>query len=640
MEELQQKDIQLNEVAIIYAKHKQVRNIISLLEKKEIPYNTKRQVNILDLPLIQKLRTLLKYINDENQSPYSSEHELFRIMYFDFLGIPINALTKLSFFMAKQPKENKIFWRDVIADKIKLKEIGIEDRSPFIKFSNLLDQLIGDYSNFTLLRLLERIINRSGMLSFLLQQSDKTWQLQVINTFFEFVKKETDKKPRFTLQKLLDVFTNMDANRLPIGVLKTITAKEGVNLVTAHSSKGLEFRYVFMIDCVKDNWEPKSVGNAYRFPLPDTLTLSGEEDAVEARRRLFYVAMTRAMEHLQISYSQTDIAGKQLNRAIYVDEILECTNLDAQPTTLTETQLTEAQALQLKEIEKPIIPAHEKDSINALLEGFTLSISSLNRYLRCPLSFYFETVLRLPSAQSEAASYGLAMHYALHKLFEKRRLSKSKMLPLKSEFVGYFQAEMNRQRSHFTSKEFERRFHLGKFHLENYYDLNQATWPQKSQTEYTIRNVEFNGVPLTGTIDRIDFIDDFTANVVDYKTGLVEPSKTARPKDSNPIGGLYWRQLVFYKILFELHQNSQKIQSAEISYLEADNKNEYVRKPLDFNLNDVETVKNLISDSYQKIMNHEFYEGCGEQNCKWCNFVKQNVMTDSFVDLEAEDLDD
>jgi len=121
---------------------------------------------------------------------------------------------------------------------------------------------------------------------------------------------------------------------------------------------------------------------------------------------------------------------------------------------------------------------------------------------------------------------------------------------------------------------------------------------------------------------------------------MLTPGKTSRPKDSNPIGGLYWRQLVFYKILFELQQTTLKVQSAEISYLEADNKNNYVRKDLEINADDVITVKELISDSYQKIMAHEFYEGCGEKNCKWCNFVKQNIQIDSFTDLEAEDLDD
>lgn len=51
-----------------------------------------------------------------------------------------------------------------------------------------------------------------------------------------------------------------------------------------------------------------------RFTLPDSLTLSGEEDALEARRRLFYVAMTRAKRHLTLSYSHAHEDGKPLNR--------------------------------------------------------------------------------------------------------------------------------------------------------------------------------------------------------------------------------------------------------------------------------------------------------------------------------------
>ena len=54
------------------------------------------------------------------------------------------------------------------------------------------------------------------------------------------------------LGKLLETLKNMDANRLTIEVQKTIVAEEGVNLVTAHSAKGLEFQKVFLIDAVKE----------------------------------------------------------------------------------------------------------------------------------------------------------------------------------------------------------------------------------------------------------------------------------------------------------------------------------------------------------------------------------------------------
>ncbi|MEZ4980212.1 MAG: 3'-5' exonuclease [Saprospiraceae bacterium] len=71
--------------------------------------------------------------------------------------------------------------------------------------------------------------------------------------------------------------------------------------MTAHGSKGLEFKRVYILDCSADFWEPG--GNNFRFKIPDTLTYSGEEDALEARRRLFYVAMTRAKEDLCTCYS-------------------------------------------------------------------------------------------------------------------------------------------------------------------------------------------------------------------------------------------------------------------------------------------------------------------------------------------------
>ena len=65
LEEMRNAGIPLNEVAIIYAKHKQARNIISLLEKKKIPYNTRRRVNVLEQPMIQNVRLLLEYIYAE-----------------------------------------------------------------------------------------------------------------------------------------------------------------------------------------------------------------------------------------------------------------------------------------------------------------------------------------------------------------------------------------------------------------------------------------------------------------------------------------------------------------------------------------------------------------------------------------------
>ena len=44
---------------------------------------------------------------------------------------------------------------------------------------------------------------------------------------------------------------------------------------------------------------------------------------------------------------------------------------------------------------------------------------------------------------------------------------------------------------------------------------------------------------------------------------------------------------------------------------------------------DIAIVKTQIKDTYTKIMNHEFTQGCGEEDCVWCSFVKSNSLVAS-----------
>jgi len=64
---------------------------------------------------------------------------------------------------------------------------------------------------------------------------------------------------------------------------------EGVNLLTVHASKGLEFPEVFVVDLVDG-----------RFPNRKMMS------SIEEERRLFYVAVTRAMDKLYLSLAKYD----------------------------------------------------------------------------------------------------------------------------------------------------------------------------------------------------------------------------------------------------------------------------------------------------------------------------------------------
>ena len=82
--------------------------------------------------------------------------------------------------------------------------------------------------------------------------------------------------------------------------------KEGVNLMTMHAAKGLEFDTVFVIEANEGS-------------CPYKKAIADEE--IEEERRLFYVAMTRAKRKLVISYVK-EKNGKDILPSRFVSELL------------------------------------------------------------------------------------------------------------------------------------------------------------------------------------------------------------------------------------------------------------------------------------------------------------------------------
>ena len=261
--------------------------------------------------------------------------------------------------------------------------------------------------------------------------------------------------------------------------------------------------------------------------------------------------------------------------------------------------------------------------------------------MQCPLSFYYETVLKVPSVNTEAAAYGTAMHHALMVLFEKMRRSKGKQFPALKHFLGYFNVEMKRQVGYFTKEEYNRRLEVGRASLTIIYNQYLPQWHKETKAEYTIKNVQVAGVPLTGTIDKIEYLKNKKAHIVDYKTGSHNSSKLTKPTKQNPHGGSYWRQLIFYKILLESYQSGELVvPSGEIFYVDPAPNGKLESKHVSISSKDTQLVKDLIVEVYQKIQAHDFYTGCGKSNCTWCNFVKRNELVDSFANVEIDELDD
>ncbi len=649
------------EIAVIYARHKQASRLMTLLGKKGIPFQAKRPVNILDLPLIQQLRELLCYLDDESRSPYSGEHRLFRLLHAGFFDLPAGDLAQIAVAAqtASGDQENPLYdapaarhapaegyWRRALTDPVFLQRLPLKQPEKFEPVSRQLDQWIAAVHNLPLPQLLERLFTQTGLLNWVLRQPDKLEHLQALYTFFDFVTAEVQRFPRLFapateggragLHRLLGLLDSMDDNRLPLPLQQTVEAGPGVQLLTAHSAKGLEFEQVFLFDCVEDMWERSLNGNRGRFAMPPTLVPSAEEDAVEARRRLFYVAMTRAKHRLRLSYARAGEDGKPLMQSVFVEETgLPHAHMDVAPQSLLETQ-----ALLMLEPELPVVALPEQDAFRDMLRNFSLSITALNRYLRCPLAFYYEDFLKIPGASSEAAAYGVAIHGALQQFVLKMKTDRKNQYPSAEVLQRLFKTEMERQRGYFSENNFAQRLALGREHLRRLHAELVPQWPKRVIVERRIDRAELDGIPLSGVIDKIEWLDDHTIRLVDYKTGAPDLKKTAPPDTGQPHGGDYWRQLAFYQILLQQARlYPEPVGKTAVAWLEPDKRDVFLMTETSFRPEDLQLVKGLIRETWAGIQAGRFSPGCGQENCVWCQMHRWNTPPAVLARLE-EDLDD
>ncbi len=91
--------------------------------------------------------------------------------------------------------------------------------------------------------------------------------------------------------------------------------KQGIRLSTIHAAKGLEFRAVFVVS-VEEGILP------HQRSLPDQDGDDADDEGVEEERRLMYVAMTRASDHLHLSWCRTR-RGEVTRRSRFLSEIPE-----------------------------------------------------------------------------------------------------------------------------------------------------------------------------------------------------------------------------------------------------------------------------------------------------------------------------
>lgn len=635
-----QKDKKYEDIAILVRNNTDMDAIVDMLQRKHIPYVRKAGDNALDDQYVKQLLDVVRLVtligtNDVN------DLLLVKILHFSYLGIPKLDLLKIG--RAYPEHRVKTFWEYIAGNTsgVDLSVLGIslDGKEKLLKF---FDNVVTWYSTSyrePLVKMLEILMHETGLLDHVLAEKYKVKHLNALNSFFAEVKALNVSEPDMTLADFLSAIDLMNQFNLPIKEKDLGVQEKGVQIMTAHSSKGLEFDHVFIPQLYSTKWDHKK--HRAGLALPTTLTSeTGEIDVLEEDRRLLYVAMTRARRKVYLSYADAYAStfgkDKYVQPSQFVDEIPNNHVFKLKINKYTKmVQEHVAELLAARPFNTVYISSiDEKDIIRSIVSRFDLHPTGLNNYLACPMQFLLGNLLRIPSAITPSLAYGNAYHDALEKLYKSVKVALVALSP--SEFFDVFAKKLNTYPLRTTQK--EKLLEKGKKSLTLYYHQYEGNFVTPVKTEHRLSGV-ISGARIKGRVDRIDYVDSSKKllKVVDYKTG--KPLGASAFDGLHPSGLFdkynyekakaqkYYNQLLFYKVVADIDwwitSNNSEVSEGSLFFVDPE-REQFIERVVAYQKDDVEDMKELIITTWNKIQNMEFPRVHGpEEKCEFCKVGSQ-----------------
>ncbi|MDR0980092.1 MAG: ATP-dependent helicase [Candidatus Nomurabacteria bacterium] len=415
-------------------------------------------------------------------------------------------------------------------------------------------------------------------------------------------------RPLLTLKNLVRYADNMIAAGLNLLDASPYRAAESaVSLLSAHKAKGLEFEYVFIIGAHNSNWVKTNSHRGSTLP-PNLQAINPSGDRDDDRRRLLYVAATRAKNTLYITRARATFEGKNLMPIEYLDERDEDgrTVAWALPEGYREVASGEAAderpdvAVLAEEVSR-LVSSPDLPTIAAeFTANYALSPSDLNNFIDDEYggaaAFYQQKVLKMPSAPNYNMAFGTVVHSVLQDVAEAA--NRGERLAIE-EILLRFRKGIQELRG---VSENDRRLmsEQGEFVLPRWLAVNETILAQNGVlTERPFRR-EKNGVRLLGRIDRIEPSGGGAGRtVVDFKTGAAGSANSNKSHKAR-------LQLYFYKILLE-GTAGEPIRQGRVDFVSVDS-DEKVAKSLlvEFEPEEEALVWQLIQLVWQKVLKMDF----------------------------------
>ncbi len=588
----------LADIAVLYRDNADAWPLVRALERAELPFALMSDENILADDEVRKLIMVLKAVH------YFGRDEYFLpILHIDFFGI--DSLTIYKTIAEARDKKTSVF---EVVSKSKDKKLR--------KIYNYLDKWHKDARVKNATSLFEEVINESGLVDYLLARVQTVGKVEKLRAIFDEIKEYTFAKHDYTLADFIDYLAMVEKYHLPLNHQseKGLLGVDGVRLLTAHRSKGLEFDYVYIVGAYDGHFGNNRARRHFTLPLRGEVVGGPENNSNEDERRLFYVALTRAKKEVAISYFRLKEGGGENLPSQFLAEIDKGFMVEADVSDWEETAELPTKDT-FKQTKTHDVPLNQKAFLNKLFLHQGLSVSALNNYLKCPWEYFFNNLVRVPQAQNKHMLYGTAVHNALKDFFDAHKdgvkVTKKILLSL---FEKYLKEEP------LDKIDYEESLAKGKRALGGWFDAYKNTWNKDILTEFAIRGIVLDEkVTINGKLDKIELLSGGRVQVVDYKTGKPKTRNEIEGKTKNSSGD-YNRQLVFYKLLLDNYAGGKyQMESGVIDFIEPDEKGRYKKEVFEITDSDVKTLRAEIDQVADDILNLKFWnQKCANRACEFC----------------------
>jgi len=596
-DEIAQKIIELSkhyeyrEIAVLVRANNHSQGVASALGRRRIPYQFLGPGYLFSQEEIKDLISYITFLTNLGDSV-----SLFRVLSMDVFDIsPVD----LNFLLNFAKKRNITLFEALYSTNQTY--LNSKTMEKFLKIRNMTEDHLKRSKKEKAGQILYYFLVDSGLFETLgkIESAKEEKRVQNIAKFFDRIKKFEEDRPDaniFTLSDWLSLMLQMGES--PRAADIDLTQENAVNILTVHSSKGLEFSVVFLVNLVNDRFPSRE--RKEKIPVPEGLIKENlpknTNFHLEEERRLFYVGMTRAKERLFFTAADFYAEGKRkkkLSPFIY----------EALPDLKIKQEETEKlQQLQLSEALSAYQTPQEESKKIAPYKVRYITFSNLQMFDICPLHYRAKVILKIPTPTSSVQSFGISLHNTLYKFYkeaEGKKLSFGKLIKiLDGEWINEgYQSKVHEKERFFQAKKILKEFYA-----------SEKPFKIPLRLEIPFSFMLEGGVKVFGKIDRVDKAGK-GIEIIDYKTG-----------EDNPKADKAHRlQLAMYALAATkvrdpvLNRHPGRI-SVAIHFLEGNK-----RKSMNFTKDDLGKLENDLLDKIKEIEQSDFL--CSKNIlCKNCEY--------------------